>query len=364
MVEIRGMYSMLWQGLTVSILILLFCTGMLGCNAQGHPGSAADPPPHHGPKGFRNIHPHPRNSFLDFLWWWLGGGPVEKASIPLQDVPAFVPDLEKPDLNKINHPHPQKIQVTWIGHSTFLIQVEGFNILTDPMFSERASPVSFAGPKRLVPPGISISDLPFIHAVIISHNHYDHLDAPTVKRLGNLTRYFVPIGLSRWFKKRNIVNLVEMDWWASSQLDTIRFHAVPIQHFSSRTQCDRNKTLWAGWVIETGAGNIFFSGDTGYALLFKEIGKKLGPIHLSFIPIGGYSPRWLMRPMHVNPPEAVMIHRDLASAQSVGMHWGTFKLTDEPMAEPPLYLKKALKEAGISEIAFIVMKVGETRVFE
>jgi len=355
---------MVCQCLTILVCILVFWAGILQCNAQGSPVSAADPPPHHGPKGFRNIHVHPKHGFLDFLRWQFGGGPLEKASIPHQDEPQFIPDIEKPNFNHISQPDPECIQVTWIGHSTFLIQVEGYNILTDPMFSERASPVSFAGPKRWVPPGIPISDLPFIHAVIISHNHYDHLDAPTVERLGNLTRYFVPKGLSQWFRKRNIVNVVEMDWWESSQFGTIRFHAVPIQHFSSRTLFDRNDTLWAGWVIETGAGNIFFSGDTGYAPLFKEIGRKLGTIRLSFIPVGGYCPRWFMRPMHVDPPEAVMIHKDLASEQSVGMHWGTFKLTDEPMAEPPLYLKKSLKEAGIPENAFAVMKVGETRIFE
>jgi N-acyl-phosphatidylethanolamine-hydrolysing phospholipase D len=210
---------------------------------------------------------------------------------------------------------------------------------------------------------VAIKDLPKIDAVIVSHNHYDHLDSDTVKALGNAPRYFVPPGSKLWLKERGITNVQELDWWEWADLRGLRFHAVPAQHFTNRTLFDRNEALWAGWVIETPVGKIFFSGDTGYAPLFQEIGKRLGPMRLSFIPIGGYSPRWFMKTMHVDPPEAVRIHQDVRSEQSVGMHWATFKLTDEPLSEPPVYLNKALKEAGISEERFIVMKIGETRVF-
>jgi L-ascorbate metabolism protein UlaG (beta-lactamase superfamily) len=231
------------------------------------------------------------------------------------------------------------------------------------MFSERASPVSLAGPKRLALPGAALKDLPKIDAVIISHNHYDHLDADSVKAIGDGPRYFVPLGFSQWFNSRGINNVQELDWWGSAELRGLRFHSVPAQHFSSRTPFDRNEMLWSGWVIETRAGKIYFSGCTGYAPLFQEIGKRLGPMRLSFIPVGGYSPRWFMKAMHVDPPEAVRIHQDVRSEQSVGMHWATFKLTDEHLSEPPVYLRKALKEAGIDENRFSVMNIGETRVF-
>jgi len=335
----------------------------VNCAAQSKPENVADHPPHHVAGGYRNLQQHPDHGFFDFLRWRFGGGPKDPSVVPPGGLPEFVPPIVAPDLNSINHPDPDSIQVTWIGHASFLIQVHGLNILTDPMFSERASPVSFAGPKRLAPPGVALKDLPKIDAVIISHNHYDHLDSETVKALGNAPRYSVPLGFAPWFEKRGITNVQELDWWGSAELGGLRFHAVPAQHFSSRTPFDRNEMLWSGWVIETPAGKVYFSGCTGYAPLFQEIGTRLGPMRLSFIPIGGYSPRWFMRAMHVDPPEAVRIHQDVQSEQSVGMHWATFKLTDEHLSEPPVYLNKALKEAGITEDKFIVMKIGETRVF-
>ena len=339
----------------------LFC--FPGCGGQNPSTSMADPPAHHEKGGYRNLFPHEEHGFLDFLRWRFGGGPKDPAVVPPGSLPEFVPPVAAADLNSINHPDPNVIQVTWIGHAAFLIQVNGLNILTDPMFSERASPVSFAGPKRLAPPGVALKDLPKIDAVIISHNHYDHLDAHSVKAIGNGPRYFVPPGYTAWFKKHGIDNVQELDWWASAMLGGLRFHAVPTQHFSGRSLFDRNEVLWAGWVIETRSGKIYFSGCTGYAPLFKEIGSRLGPMRLSLIPIGGYSPRWFMRSMHVDPPEAVRIHQDVRSEQSVGMHWATFPLTDEHPSEPPAYLARALQEADASGDRFVVMKIGETSVF-
>jgi len=339
----------------------LFCS--MSCSGHGPSTAMAESPAHHDNGGYRNLAPHDEHGFFDFLSWRFGGGPKDVPPVPADQLPEFVPPVVSPDLNSIHHAPGDAIQVTWIGHAAFLIQTDGLNILTDPMFSERASPVSFAGPKRLAPPGISIKDLPRIDAVIISHNHYDHLDAYSVKALGNAPRYFVPLGFTPWFKSQGIDNVQELDWWGSAELGGLRFHAVPAQHFSSRTPFDRNEMLWAGWVLETPAGKVYFSGCTGYAPLFQEIGNRLGPMRLSFIPVGGYSPRWFMRAMHVDPPEAVRIHQDVRSEQSVGMHWATFKLTDEPLSEPPVYLRKALQEAGISGERFIVMKIGETRVF-
>jgi len=345
----------------IVLIVALFATP--SCAGQSPSTAAAEPPAHHEKGGYRNLTPHEEHGFSDFLKWWFGGGPKDAPPVPLDQLPAFAPPVVAPDLNGINHAPEDAIQVTWIGHAAFLVQAGGLNILTDPMFSERASPLSFGGPKRLAPPGIALKDLPRIDAVIISHNHYDHLDEDSVKQLGNAPRYFVPLGFAPWFKERGITNVQELDWWGSAELKGLRFHAVPAQHFSSRTPFDRNEMLWSGWVIETPAGKIYFSGCTGYAPLFQEIGKRLGPMRLSFMPIGGYSPRWFMKAMHVDPPEAVRIHQDVRSEQSVGMHWATFKLTDEHLSEPPFYLKKALKEAGIGEERFIVMKIGETRVF-
>lgn len=321
---------------------------------------------HHTIAGFRNLHPQNRDNdhgLLQELRWHLGFGPKETPGFPQDEVPAYAPDVVKPDLERIQRPDPSKIQITWIGQASFLIQTGGMNLLTDPVFSDRASPFSFIGPKRAVPPGVPLEDLPPIHAVVISHNHYDHLDLPTILKLGNRPRYFVPLGLDPWFARQGIANVAELDWWEEAKMGPLAIIAVPAHHFSARTLFDRNETLWAGWVIKARAGTVFFAGCSGYAPEFREIGRKLGPIHISLLPIGGYRPRWFMRAMHMDPPEAVKALQDLGSALSIAMHWGTFKLTDEPLAEPPLYLKKALKEAKVDEARFIVMKFGETKIF-
>jgi N-acyl-phosphatidylethanolamine-hydrolysing phospholipase D len=321
------------------------------------------PSSHHTAAGFRNLHTGRDHGLLQELRWHFGLGPKEAPDFPQNEVPAYVPDVVKPDLERIQHPDPSGIQITWIGQACFLIQTGSMNILTDPVFSDRASPFSFVGPKRVAPPGVPLCDLPPIQAVVISHNHFDHLDLPTVRKLGNAPRYFVPPGLGAWFAEEGITNVVELDWWVEARMGPFTIIAVPAQHFSARTLFDRDRTLWAGWVIKAKAGTIFFAGCSGYAPEFREIGRKFGPIRISLLPIGGYRPRWFMRTMHMDPPEAVKAHQDLGSNVSIAMHWGTFRLTDEPLAEPPLYLKGALKEAGVSEDRFIVMKIGETRVF-
>ena len=318
---------------------------------------------HHTINGFRNIYDHPEHGFADFLHWKSGHVPNEEAAIPQNQMIPYVPDIVAPDYQLIDHPDPAKIQITWIGQSTFLIQVEGINILTDPIFNSRSTPLGM-GFKRKSPPGIPFDRLPPIHAVLISHNHYDHLDLFTVKKLGNPQKYFVPLKLGRWFHQRKITNYEEMDWWDTSIFNGIRVVSVPGQHFSRRAVRDGNKTLWAGWVLETKHGKIFFAGDTGYASHFKEIRERLGPMRLALLPIGSYRPRWYMKTIHMDPPDAVSAHQDLEAKQSIAMHWGTFYITDEPLGEPPLYLKKALKEASMTEDSFLVMKLGERRIFE
>ncbi|MDI6853712.1 MAG: MBL fold metallo-hydrolase [Deltaproteobacteria bacterium] len=320
-------------------------------------------PPHHAAEGFRNVYISQDGRFWDFWRWKLGLGPEEESALPPEEVPPYEPRLATPDLNQLHHPDPQKIQVTWIGHATFLIQTAGVNLLTDPMFSDRASPLSFAGPKRLVPPGVAFESLPPIHAALISHNHYDHLDLNTVTGLGKTVKFFVPLGLAQWFRDSDLPQVQELDWWQTASLGDLRLHCVPAQHFSMRTLFNRDRSLWCGWVLETPAGKIYFSGDTGYSPHFKEIGKRLGPMRLSLIHIGGYQPRWFMRPMHINPEEAVSVHRDVRSQKSIGMHWGTFALTDEPPGEPPLFLEKVLSRAEIPRDRFVVLSFGETKVF-
>jgi len=348
------------NGKAAAFGFLTFLSVLFGCMLTERTGTTTELPPHHTPDGFRNPYQNSDRGFGTFLRWRLGLGPDETPPLSPEEVPAFTPAITPPDLKRINYPDPEQIQITWIGHTTFLIQVDGINILTDPVFSDRVSPFSFGGIKRLVPPGLRMDELPRIHAVVISHNHYDHLDSPSIEQLGGEITYFVPLGLGAWLKKRKIEKVIEMDWWESSGLNGMGFHSVPIQHFSGRSLFDRNRTLWSGWVIQTQRGRLFFAGDTGYSPQFKEIGDRFKPIRLSIIPVGAYRPRWFMSPVHVDPPEAIMIHRDTFSERSVASHWGTFRMADEPPGEPPVYLRKSLKEAGIGEKEFILMNVGET----
>ncbi len=311
---------------------------------------------------FKNTYLNAKSRRADFFRWRFGLGPKEKPALAPETVPAYQPQVVTPDLNRLNHPDPETIQITWIGHDTFLIQVAGLNILTDPIFSDHASPLNFIGPKRIIPLPLQQEDLPLIQATIISHNHYDHLDSATITKLGNTTKFFVPLGLSPWFRNLGVDDVMELDWWQAAEFGSVRLHCVPAQHFSMRTPFDANQTLWSGWVMATPAGNIFYAGDTGYSPDFQKIGRRLGPMRLALIPIGGYMPRWFMKPMHLNPAEAVMVHQDVGSRQSIGMHWGTFKLTEEPLAEPPLFLEKVLKQKSIKLDEFTILNIGETKI--
>jgi N-acyl-phosphatidylethanolamine-hydrolysing phospholipase D len=315
---------------------------------------------HHTPKGFQNPYRPSERGFGDFLRWRSGVGPKEIPPIPPEEVSNYRPEVAQPAMSLIQQPDSNHLQITWIGHSTFLIQTEGINILTDPILSDYCGPNFLLKVKRVAPPGVPFEELPPIHLVLISHNHYDHLDAPTVERLGNGPTYFLPLGIARWFEKRKIKNIVGLDWWQTSSLHGLKFHSVPMQHFSNRTLFDRNKTLWSGWMVETKSARIFFAGDTGYSLVFKEIADRLGPIQISIVPIGAYRPRWFISPVHVDPAEAIKILKDIHSHMAIAGHWGTFKLSDEPLGEPSFYLRKVMKEKGIHEGQFIIMKFGET----
>jgi N-acyl-phosphatidylethanolamine-hydrolysing phospholipase D len=241
--------------------------------------------------------------------------------------------------------------VTWVGHATFLVQIAGLNILTDPHWGDRASPVQFAGPKRLVPPGMRFEDLPPIHAVIISHDHYDHLDSATVRRLAreHAPTFFVPLGHKEWLADHGVRDVVELDWWQSRDFRGLRFTCTPAQHSSGRGFHDQNLRLWSSWVIASANRRLFFAGDTGYWAGGKEIGERLGPFDLAAIPIGGYSSYDRRHPNHVNPEEAIQLFEDVQGGLMVPMHWGTFELNREPFQEPPQRLQREALRRGLEE---------------
>ena len=256
--------------------------------------------------------------------------------------------------------------LVWIGHATYLINKDGLTILTDPVFSKRASPVRFAGPKRLIPPAIPIDKLPKIDVITVSHNHYDHLDLRSLKKIYKANPnaiFLVPKGDKRRLERRGIENVKEFLWWEEIEINGSKFTFTPVQHWSARGIADRNKSLWGGWFMELKTESIYHAGDTGYSGHSIETKKRLGSPSLSLIPVGAYAPRWFMKTNHVNPPEAIQVALDLESKRNFGMHWGTFQLTDEAIMEPPELLKQSLKELGLSEEFFRVLTPGEVVEF-
>ena len=256
--------------------------------------------------------------------------------------------------------------LTWIGHASFLIQLDGINILTDPHLTKRASPIVFAGPSRTTPPGLAIEDLPEIDVIVISHNHYDHLDYQTIlkitrKQINSQPLVLVPLKLKKLLKSFGARNVKELGWWDTTTFKNLNIHAVPVQHWSNRS-FNTNKTLWCGWVFEYTNFKCIFVGDTGYSKDFANIQQKFGHMDLSLIPIGAYAPRWFMKDHHCNVEEAIQIHKDLKSKKSIAMHWGTFQLTDEPMDEPVKLLKKLTIEKKLLSDEFIPMTHGESKI--
>jgi len=263
--------------------------------------------------------------------------------------------------------------ITWIGHATFLVQIGGLNLLTDPMFSSRAGPLAFLGPRRKVPPAIDLDALPPLDGVLLSHNHYDHLDDRSVRRLVERhpkARWFAPLGLTPFLARRGAREVLELDWWEETRLGTVALGCTPAQHFSARGPTDRDRTLWCGWSVAAPSRQLFFAGDTGYHPEFPAIGDRFGPFHAALLPIGAYEPRWFMRPVHMNPEEAVQAFRDLhlsrppiggRPAVMVGMHWGTFRLTDEPLDEPPARARVAWVAAGFDPQDVWLLAHGESR---
>ena len=239
----------------------------------------------------------------------------------------------------------------WVGHSTFLIKKNGITILTDPVFSDRASPFKNIGPKRLIPPAIPLKQLPEIDFITISHNHYDHLDIRSLKDLyllNSSTIFLVPAGDKKLLERQKIENVYEYEWWEGYLSDELKITFTPVQHWSKRGLFDRNKSLWGGWYFEFNDFSIFHAGDTGYSEDFKSTRMKLGSPKYAFIPIGAYDPEWFMAESHVNPEDAVQIMLDLGAESSFGMHWATFKLTDEDTLEPRERLDAEVKNKKIN----------------
>lgn len=315
---------------------------------------------HHAPDGgFRNPHlPPAGGSLLTFLGMRLKRG---------RDWPNHARQRERVPAVRLNpatlHKPGTAPRLTWIGHSTFLIQYRDLNILTDPVFSERVSPLRFAGPRRLVPLPVRITQLPPIDYVVISHNHYDHLDLDSVRQLGNRPRYLVPLGLAASLTKVGIERerALELDWWHRQDLAGLRATATPAQHWSGRGLRDRNRSLWCGWHLRLADFNVWFAGDTGYNdVQFRDIGEHFTSIDLALIPIGAFEPRWFMRRQHVNPEEAARIHQEVGARLSVGMHWGTFQLSAEEIDAPREQLTRALAQQPDAR-PFITMAIGESR---
>lgn len=259
-----------------------------------------------------------------------------------------------------------EIAVTFVNHATFLIQMEGVAILTDPVWSERVSPFHRIGPKRVRKPGVAFQELPPIDIILLSHNHYDHLDTATLRRL---RQRFTPTvlaaaGDARLVKSLGFNNVRELDWWDEIQFnETLKATFVPAQHFSARGLFDRQKSLWGGYMIESCGRRVYFAGDTGYSTHFLDIKSRLGSPDIAMIGIGAYEPRWFMKPLHMNPAEAVCAHQDVGSKQSIAMHFGTFQLTAEAIDQPQVDLKRALAEGGIPENEFVTLHEGETRIY-
>jgi L-ascorbate metabolism protein UlaG (beta-lactamase superfamily) len=309
---------------------------------------------HYDGRHFFNPGPsRPSRGLLQVLRWRMRG---EKRAIWPDHVsnPVFPPPPQTVG--------PHSAAITFINHASFLIRLPGAVVLTDPIFSERCSPVSWAGPKRVRPPGIALADLPRPDVVLLSHNHYDHMDFPTLRELQArfAPRFVTTLGNKRTLAKLGII-ATELDWWQDTIAGPLRITATQARHFAARTPFDRNRTLWGGFMISVGAGKVLFAGDSGAGPHWADIRTRLGTPDVALLPIGAYEPRWFMAPVHMNPAEAMEAHVALGARQSVGMHFGTFQLTDEAIDAPVLALNAACRATGVD--TFGTLGFGETGLF-
>jgi len=332
-------------------------------------------PPHHAPGGgFRNPWPNAEPpGFSELLRWWLERRTTRRP--PPDPRREIVP----PQAPLFHQAPPDGLAITWLGHSTALIESGAAAVLTDPVFGDYASPIALNPLRRWSRIPVRLEDLPRLDVVLVSHSHYDHLDGPTVRRLAALQPRAVwvcPLGLGRVLRSFGAKTVEEIDWWVRLGAGRVWATATPAQHFSARGPHDRNQSLWCGYAVELGDRKVYFAGDTGYHPDFRLIGEKLGPFDAMLLPVGAYEPRWFMRTMHMNPEEAVRaaiaIHEGATDAGGgdfapppfpafVPIHWGTFKLTDEPMDEPPRRTRQAWELAGLPEDRLWLLSAGETR---
>lgn len=322
----------------VKLLIVLFlCLYSFVSCSSGETYPVSD---HYDGSTFKNQRPLTPHGLIDLLKWKLS---FKTEEWPSQIEPAYAKAIPRPI-------ETEKMVVTFVTHATFLIQVDGLNILTDPVWSKRTSPFTFVGPKMVHPPGIDFDKLPKIDVVVISHNHYDHMDAKTIRDLDEKFSplFLVPLANREKLRSLGATKIEELDWWNSKEINpSLKITLTPAQHWSSRTPFDRMKSLWGSFYIEAKKHKVYFAGDTGYGPHFAEIQKKLGAPDLALLPIGAYEPRWFMKDMHMNPEDAVLAHLDLNSKQSLGMHFGSVQLTDEAIDTPKKDLEMVLDKHKI-----------------
>jgi N-acyl-phosphatidylethanolamine-hydrolysing phospholipase D len=335
--------------------------------------------PHHRPNGFQNNYLSFRGKRLPELLRWRWEAFRAGRPRPVTEPIAVVaPDLGFIEANAHAGLRMQPA-VTWIGHITVLVQIGGLNMLTDPVFSERCWPVQWAGPRRHTPPALRLGQLPHINVVLLSHNHYDHMDEGSLtalaKQPGGSPLFITPLGHKRWFARRGIHRVVELDWWDTHVLEAadgsvrIPVTLTPAQHWSARTAFDAMRSLWGGFAVLSPDCHLFFAGDTAYSKDFADIHRHFAHAHspelgggfdLALLPIGAYEPRWFMRDQHANPEEAVRIFEELGCKRALAVHWGTFQLTDEPLDEPPRALASALRKRALPGERFQTRPIGST----
>jgi len=334
------------------ILLFGFFLGLVSCTSSPYEKSE-----HYDGKKFFNPGVQVNKGLLQVLKWQLQGRK--------EAWPDWIDDNLKPRLaTQISN---TEVSLTYVNHATHLIQVAGLNVLTDPMFSKRASPLSWLGPRRHRAPGIAFQELPRIHVVLISHNHYDHMDLPTIRDLANQhdPLFVTPLGNGKYLQRAGAKTIVELDWWQKTELPSGGIlHLAQVQHWSSRSLFDTNEALWGGFVLQVNGLNIYFGGDSGYGPHYIETKNRYGPMDVSILPIGSYEPRWFMKEQHMNPEEGIQAHRDLQSRFSIGTHVGTFDLANDGVDRPIQEFKMGLAKAGIQESEFVIQRNGESVVYK
>lgn len=316
---------------------------------------------HHTPQGFRNPEADMRQQG-DLQRWR-----KERKASGLPFPPAGGYAAFRQQWYQPAHLQGDDDAVWFLGHACIMLRLQQQVMLIDPALSPRASPLRFYGPKRHTPAPLAIAQLPRLDYVLISHNHYDHLDAPTIRQILRRfpdVRFVVPLGLEPWFTRQGARHVVQLDWWQQATFGDIQVHAVPARHWSMRTLKDRNRSLWCGWTVHSERLRFWFSGDSGYSDNLLEIPRRLGPFNLAALPIGAWAPEWFMQSQHMNPTQAVALHRAAGCPLTIPIHWGVFELADESLDAPPAVLSQAMQAAQLDERRFSAWRIGESRALK